>query len=417
MWFRRQTEPVISTATEIHKKPSLDFSLTGLVYCSMLLFMFLAAMKSQANLLFGVTGLMFGTLLVSWGIGRIVLRGLTLQRVLPELAVVGEPTTVVYEFSNNKHYWPTLSVMLAELDGTEAFKQQIHAYLLHVAAGMTAVVPTEATPKRRGLHQMERYQISTSFPFGFIKRAVVNSQKDTMLVYPALGQVDPKVLAMCRSADSAGAVMRPRPGGTDEFYGVKEYRTGNNPRLIYWRRSARTGVLVSKEMTQVSPPRLMNLVDTHCPLRTVDAHAEIERCISMAASLVSLALEAGLAVGLLVCSNGWTNVAPARGKRHRRDLLAQLARLGLNTEHGTEELLSVSRGIVEADGSTPVLITPGDVQVSLSDHLRSGLISFTSTSPQARRWFRFSDDVDFARCMPEEQEPRADGKRKQEKKA
>ena len=57
--------------------------------------------------------------------------------------------------------------------------------------------------------------------------------------------------------------MRPRRGGQDEFYGVKEYRTGENPRHIYWRRSARTGVLVAKEMTQVSPPKLLLLVDTN----------------------------------------------------------------------------------------------------------------------------------------------------------
>jgi uncharacterized protein (DUF58 family) len=415
MWFlHRQAPAVVSTATEIHKKPSLDFSLTGLVYCSMMMFMGLAALNSQANLLFGVFGMMFGVLMISWGISRIVLRRLSLHRVLPELAVVGQPTTITYEFANHKRFWPTLSVMIAELDGTEAFTQQLHAYLLHAAAGTTASVPSEAIPKRRGLHQMDRYQISTSFPFGFIKRAVIHEQKDTMLVYPALGQVDSKVLSMCRSADSSGAIMRPRPGGNDEFYGVKEYREGNNPRHIYWRRSARTGVLVSKEMTQVSPPRITILLDTYCPLRTVDAHAEIERCIAMAASLASQALEAGLSVGLITYSGEWSNVSPARGKRHRRDLLAQMARLPLNTAHSTSELLGFAHSIAEP-GSTPVLISPVEMNISLSDHLRSGLISFTSTSPQSRRWFRFPETVDFARCMPEEQEPRAEVKRKTKK--
>src|SRR6476619_6183997 len=89
MWFRRALDPASSTATEIHRKPSLDFSLTGLVYSSMMMFMGLAAINSQANLLFGVFGLMIGTLLISSVISRIVLRRLALHRVLPELAVVG----------------------------------------------------------------------------------------------------------------------------------------------------------------------------------------------------------------------------------------------------------------------------------------------------------------------------------------
>ena len=69
-------------------------------------------------------------------------------------------------------------------------------------------------------------------------------------------------MAMARSAEKVGPTMRPHRGGMDEFYGLKEFRTGENPRWIYWRRSARTGALVAKEMTQVSPPRLMLLVDT-----------------------------------------------------------------------------------------------------------------------------------------------------------
>ncbi len=395
-----------ATATVMHKKPSLDFSITGLVYCSMMMFMGLAAMNSQASLLFGVFGLMIGILLVSGVISRVVLRRLHLHRILPELAVVGQPTTVTYQFTNDKRFWPSLSVCLAELDGAEAFTRQPQSYLLHAAARQTATVPIEVLPKRRGLHEMHRYQLSTSFPFGFIKRAVERQQKDMVLVYPAIGQVDPKLLAMCRSADTAGATMRPRRGGQDEFYGVKEHRSGENPRFIYWRRSARTGVLVAKEMTQVSPPRITILVDTyiHPDSRTIDAHADIERGIAMAASFASQALEAGLSVGMLVWSDGWNLIAPARGKRHRRDLLAVLARLPINTTQDAQSLLDESRTAVES-GTTPVLITPRDVQLGLSDAVRSGLVVVPSKADQSKRYFKFPDSVHFDRCMPTEQEP------------
>src|SRR2546427_12161376 len=106
-----------SSPTVVRRKPSLDFSVTGLVYCSMMLFMGLAAMNSQANLLFGVFGLMIGVLLISGVISRMVLRRLTLNRVLPEHGVVGQSMTVAYEFTNSKRFWPSLSVTVAELDG------------------------------------------------------------------------------------------------------------------------------------------------------------------------------------------------------------------------------------------------------------------------------------------------------------
>jgi uncharacterized protein (DUF58 family) len=390
----------------MHRKPSLDFSVTGLVYCSMMMFMGLAAMNSQASLLFGVFGLMIGILLVAGFISKVVLRRLELHRVLPELAVVGQTTTITYEFHNEKRFWPSLSVCLAELDGAEAFTRQPQSYMLHAAARQTATVPVEVMPKRRGLHEMDRYQLSTSFPFGFIKRAAERRQKDSVLVYPALGQVDPKFLTLCRSADTSGATMRPRRGGQDEFYGVKEHRAGENPRWIYWRRSARTGVLVAKEMTQVSPPRLLILVDTYIDpeARTIEAHGNVERGIAMAASLASHALEAGLSVGLLAWSGEWNVVQPARGKRHRRDLLAVLARLPLNTRRKTQDLLDESRSAVET-GATPVLITPRDVQLGLSDAVRSGLVVASSKSDGSRRWFNFPPSVYFDRCMPVDQEP------------
>jgi uncharacterized protein (DUF58 family) len=400
-----------ATATVMHRKPSLDFSITGLVYCSMMMFMGLAAMNSQASLLFGVFGLMIGILLVSGVISRVVLRRLSLHRVLPELAVVGQPTTVSYQFENSKKFWPSLSICLAELDGAEAFTRQPQSYMLHAAAGNVAVVPIETIPKRRGLHEMNRYQISTSFPFGFIKRAVERRQKDNVLIYPALGHVDAKLMQLCRSSDTSGAHMRPRRGGQDEFYGVKEHRTGENPRWIYWRRSARTGVLVAKEMTQVAPPRLLLVVDTYVDpqKRTLALQADIERAIAMAASIASQALEEGMSVGVFAWSGEWATLAPARGKRHRRDVLAILARLSLNTTQKMQSILDASRAATEP-GVTPVLLTPRDYTVALGD--RSGLVVVSSSAESGRRYVRFPEAVDFTRCMPADQEPRMEGRMK-----
>src|SRR5215207_9256779 len=108
-FFGRQL-PADASATPVRRKPSLDFSLTGLVYCSMMMFMGLAAINSQANLLFGVFGLMIGVLVISGFISRIVLRRLRITRQIPESMVVGEVASIVYEFANNKRFWPSLSV-------------------------------------------------------------------------------------------------------------------------------------------------------------------------------------------------------------------------------------------------------------------------------------------------------------------
>ncbi len=402
--YRRSRRKVRSShITPVKRKPSLDFSVTGLVFSTMMMFLGLAAINSQANLLFGVFGLMIGVLFISGVVSRSVLRRLSVERIFPEMMFVGQRGTIVYRFTNQKRYWPSLSVCLGELDGNEAFTQQIYAYMLHAAAGLTAAVPVTVLPRRRGLHEFERYQLSTSFPFGFVKRAIEKRQAETALVFPASAKVDPKVLSLCRAAEKTGTMMRPRRGGVDEIYGVKEYRAGDNPRWINWKRSARTGQLVVKEMTQVSPPRLLLLVDTYLDKRSRRSHAAVERTIARAGALATTALEQGLMVGVFCWNNGWHAVAPNRGKRQRRDVLATLARLPLNTKQPAPALMDAGRDALESN-TTPVLLTPSDISIGLAEKMRTGMLVISDKQDRAKQWFTFDPSIDFEHSMPEEQE-------------
>ena len=318
--------------------------------------------------------------------------------------MVGQPIVLAYECTNEKRFWPSLSITISELDGSEAFTRQPLAYMLHAAPGTTAVVGTELIPRRRGTHTLDRFQIGTSFPFGFIKRAFERRSRETLLVYPTLGKVDSKLLLRCQAAESSGTFMRPRRGGNDEFFGLREYRTGENPRLIYWRRTARTGVLVSKEMTMVAPPRLLILVDTFLPDRSPGGHEQVERAIAMGASLANHALDAGLMVGMLAWSGNWHGIAPNRGKRHARDLLAALAKLPLNVTQSASALTENSRALMKT-GTTAVLITSAAAASVPQEAGRGSTIVVQSGSEAAKNWFRFDPAVDFANAMPIDQTP------------
>jgi uncharacterized protein (DUF58 family) len=391
-----------SPATPVRRRPSVDFSLTGLIYCLMMMFMGLAAINSQANLLFGVFGLMIGILLISALICRLVLAKLRVERVIPEYAAVGQNATIQYDFVNCKRFWPSLSVCLGELDGAEAFTRQPQAYMLHVAPGKSTSVPITVVPKRRGLHKLTNFQISTSFPFGFVKRAMIGRSEDTILIYPALGVVSPRLLSLCNSAERGGANMKPRRNGADEFYGVKEYRPGENPRWIHWKRSARTGELVSKEMVQISPPRLLILVDSFIESPTLAEHTVVEKVIAMAASLAGRAMDSGMAVGLCAWAGEWTNISPQRGKRHCRDILAALAALPINRTVPAAKLIEQGESML-FEGVTSVLFTPRSMQMGRGERARGGMIVVPVEADQARSWFRFDPSVDFSRCLPAEQ--------------
>src|SRR5688572_19542661 len=134
MLFRRKKHA--SQDQPFRRRPSLDFSLVGLVYCCMMMFMGLAAINSGANLLYGVFGLMIGILILAGVLSKRVLRKLNVRRILPDHAVVGVPARIVYEFANEKRFFPSLSVTISELDAVDGFTKQPQAYMLHSAAGM-----------------------------------------------------------------------------------------------------------------------------------------------------------------------------------------------------------------------------------------------------------------------------------------
>jgi uncharacterized protein (DUF58 family) len=393
---KERQRPVAS----IRQRPGIDFSLTGFVYIALMLFMGFAAFQNRVNLLFGIFGLMIGILLVSALISRLVLRRLKVRRVYPAHGVVGRTMRAVYEITNTKRFWPSLSVSLAELDGVDGFERQPQCYMLHAAAGMTASVPADLIPKRRGLHELDRYELGSGFPFGFIKRATVTHHTDRVLIYPAQALVDQRLISMCRSAETTGATVRPEPGGTDEFYGVKDFRSGENPRWIYWRRSARTGALVSKEMTRVAPPRLLLLVDTYISPESSDTPELVERAIAMAGSLASEALEQGMSAGLVAWGgHGWVVLPPARGKQQRSDVLSALALLPPNHQTVLAELMAQSHALVRP-GVTPVVFTPQSLQLGLSEEARGGMLIVSSANPSARAWFSFEQNIDFRNCAP-----------------
>ncbi len=379
----------------IRKKPSLDFSFTGLIYSTMMMFIGLAAINTQANLLFGVFGLMIGILFVSFLISGLVIQRLTVERVLPDHAIVGRPTVIYYQITNHKRYWPSLSVTMAEGDGLDAFTRQPTAYMLHCANRTTASVPAEVMPRMRGVFEFDHFQLSTSFPFGFVKRAVNRRQKDSVVVLPAIGQMRRELMQRFRSAESVGQNVRPSRGGSDEFYGMKEYRAGDNPRWISWKRSARGGGLVMREMTRVSPPKLLVMVDTFSADDSLDHHMAVERAIAMAATVIDQAMEAGLPIGLILWNQGWLTVMPNRGKRHRLDLLTHLARLTRNNTYGIHDVLETARPLIKSD-TTAVVVSPGNVSLSLGQSVRGGLVPLSSGEEHYQRYFSFSDEVDFS---------------------
>ncbi len=395
-------------------RPGLDFSLTGLVFCSMMMFLGLAAINSQASLLFGVFGLMIGVLLVSGVISRWVLRGVTIERRPPETAQVGRLTRIRYRVDNRKRFWPTFSLTIAELDvggRGKVFDRQPHAYVLHVAGGMAAEVAADIVPVHRGWIELDRLQLSTSFPFGFIKRAIVRRVSDRLLVGPPRTPLEPTALNHFFSAESTGLSQRPRTGGNDELFGLREYRPGDSPRDVHWRRSARllavpkasrtAAPLVVRQMHRVSPPRLVVIPVMRAREQTKESLAEVEKNLAVAASLIAGAADRGISVGLLLRApdaavGRWQEFRPERGKRQRRELLSVLAEAESRVDplEVTADYVSAASRLVTGE-ATGVVIAHDDVGQDEGVRPVGNFMFINPGSPMLDRYMKFPESFDW----------------------
>jgi uncharacterized protein (DUF58 family) len=135
-----------------------------------------------------------------------------------------------------------------------------------------------------------------------------------------------------------GAMLRPRhlgpwPGtipartlgpGT-EFYSMRNYVAGDDPKRINWKTSAKHGRLIVNEMEAERVTDVMIVLDTDVTFYEA-AEAELfERGVRAAASMASLLLRQGNRVGMILQGEERGAVSPRFGKRHERNILFLLA--------------------------------------------------------------------------------------------
>jgi uncharacterized protein (DUF58 family) len=331
----------------------------GMMFLVVTALILAVAIWSQAPLLFWAFGLMVGALGVSLVLAPLMLRHVEVSRVMPSHGVAGEPMVLRYELLNRKRFFPAFGVVVSETwgKGTRGWRKsgpvaekprrlkgRPSGWVLHL--GNQQKVQAEATcwPMRRGHLKFERIVLHTAFPFGIIRRVVEFEQAGQVLVYPHLYRMNRRVLHRLSDADPHGRKKLERAGGYEEFFGLREYRPGDSLKMIDWKRSARTGNLVSKEMTQPSPPKVMVVLDLSQPpevtpeserksrREAVDDEKPdaTERAISLTASIVCDAHFNGYQVGLAVLGVPCTAFPVHHSLPHRTKMLEALSQIDLS---------------------------------------------------------------------------------------
>jgi uncharacterized protein (DUF58 family) len=269
-----------------------------------------AAVNTGNNLLYLLSSMLLALVVVSGILSEAVIRRLRLAPALPDEILAGRPALLGVTVLSLKRWVPSYSITLEVHEGGRARR---YVYIPRIPAGDSRLVTWEATLPRRGRHHLGGLRITTRFPFGIFLKAGQVTMREEVLVYPALGPISAQRL---RELSGGGAVPTRRRGRGSDLHNLRDYRPGDDPRLIHWKSSAKTGSITVRELEAETT------LDTRIVLVGGGDPARVEGGISEAASLAVHLLRTGAQVEV---AGAGLHVPLGRGPGQRRAVLTALA--------------------------------------------------------------------------------------------
>jgi uncharacterized protein (DUF58 family) len=265
----------------------------GWYYLLVLTLVLGGAMLRELNLLLVVAGLLLGPLLFNWRSVVHALRGLEVQRKVPQGVCAGDLLVANVSLHNKRRRIGSWAVVVEdqvqrESDGVCEPPLRPSVLFPYVAAGGSSRGVYRGRLVRRGRYRLGPLKVSSRFPFGLFCRTILVGKTDTLTVFPRLGRLAEGWVARQHEAFEGTHRRERRHGPDGDFYGLRPWRSGDSRRWIHWRSSARVGTLVVRQFEQPRTRDAAVLLDLWQPEQPAAADLEnVEMAVSFAATVVT----------------------------------------------------------------------------------------------------------------------------------
>jgi uncharacterized protein (DUF58 family) len=383
----------MSGAAHLLTRRNVLIALAGLFY--------LIAWNREVNLLYGMFALVSATVIIAVILPRFALNGVEARRMLPAAAFEGEEIEVRVILENRGR---APRFMVEAVDAIPAAAPHEREPLVFAAR-----LPGRARRDfvyrlccfKRGYYTVGPLRLRSAYPLGIAwSEREGDRTLPTLLVYPSMFEIASFPLLAAGSLVSSGQESMERTGGSDDFFGTREYRQGDSLRHIHWPSTARHDRLIVKEFEVRASTEMTLILDLHRESNAgEERESTLEYEVRIAASLARYALERGHTVQLSGYGREAAVVPPGRGLHHLPLVLDVLARVAADGPFPYHETITRAARFLR-DGSTAVLFLPGNG--GLDDYLYPlGLMRAKRVRPVAICFDRasFSDEFGFGTCL------------------
>ncbi|MBK8938363.1 MAG: DUF58 domain-containing protein [Polyangiaceae bacterium] len=238
----------------------LKLTREGKYYLGITLGVGFAAINTGNNLLYLLLGMLLSLIVVSGVMSELSLQKLSVTRRLPLRAQVGRAHLVEIEVFNHKGKVPSYAIEVEDLRAGQPADKR--CFFLKISPSSAQVAAYRRTPARRGRDHHTGFRIATRFPFGLFEKSREVRAPGDLIIYPAVDPVRLPIEQGSRNGNSGRVVGR---GGGDDIYTVRPMRQGDDPRDIYWRKSAGMPQLVLRDRVREARPDVELVLDVIRP--------------------------------------------------------------------------------------------------------------------------------------------------------
>lgn len=290
---------------------------------------------------------LFALTLAAWPLGRRHLARVRVDRTLDRRARVGAQGLVLWRATNLGRF-AARGLVVEDRLGPLARPTFARVEFDAVPPQGSALATTTFVPERRGWKRLRPLRLESVFPLGLFVTSVDLAAPAEVLVRPREGRALGPLLDRLRglAAETSNTTNRK---GHDEFYGLRPFRDGDDPRGIHWRTSARRGVLTYVERREETHRELV-LCLARNPRRGPVADARFERAVGIAATVARAAIRFHLRVRLVLGEPDAPTPRPLRGKGGLESILDVLAEV---RGDGGRRPLAVLQGLAQGHGRSP----------------------------------------------------------------
>jgi uncharacterized protein (DUF58 family) len=210
------------------------------------------------------------------------------------------------------------------LPGAIVLERGVSRVLTQLGSRETDELLLEFHSPIRGRYEIGPLVVRVEDPFGFY-HVEKRSEPETLAIMPKPERIRTAELRPRHFGPWPGTIPARTLGPGTEFYSMRDYVSGDDPKRINWKASAKHRRLILNEMEAERVTDVMVILDTDVSFYEIGEAELFERGVRAAASLASLLLKQGNRVGMILQGEERGVVPPGFGKRHERNILFLLA--------------------------------------------------------------------------------------------